>query len=274
MSSPDRIFSGRQARLPGERWTGPASHRPHAVAAGDPAAQTAVAAHEAAEAARVGERLHAADERGFAAGHARAERELGAAIAAAGALAQALETAVPRDVDMVARTVAELAVLVARRIVGAELRHDPAVLVAAIEAGLRQAVGASSVQVELSPDAVAPVEAAWLARHGQRHRGLAWSFAADPTLPSGGCRLRTEYGLVDAGFEDQLSEIAAALDAAIPGYVTSALGAGGTEAAARSGAADLASLASSAIDTVHTPAAGLAESEGEPVELSEQGAVA
>ncbi len=255
MNSPDRIFSGRKAHLPGEPWTGsgPAIGA-NGLQVADPKSQAAHAAREAAEKHRVAEMARLAEERGYEAGRLRAEGELASAISAAGTLARSLETAVPRDVDMVARTVAELAILVARRIIGAELRHDAAVLIAAIEAGLRQAVGASSVQVELHPEAVRLVEAAWLARHGQRYRALAWSFVADPTLPFGGCRLRTEYGLVEAGLEDQLSEVAAALDAAIPGYITSALGATEGEAtAART--ADLATLASTPADTVRSAAA-------------------
>jgi flagellar assembly protein FliH len=254
VNSPDRILSGRKAHLPGEPWPGSGPmHNGRGMSTLDPGAQVAHAAREAAEKQRAAEVLRLADERGYAAGHERAEAELASAINAAGLLARALETAVPREVDMVARTVAELAILVARRIIGAELRHDPAVLVAAIEAGLRQAVGATSVQVEVHPEAAGAVEAAWLARHGQRYRALAWSFVADPTLPLGGCRLRTEYGLVEAGLEDQLSEIAAALDAAIPGYITSALGATEGEAAATS-TADLATLASTPADTVRSAA--------------------
>lgn len=165
-----------------------------------------------------------AAERGYADGRAVADQQLAGIIAAAQGMARALETAVPRDVEMVARTVAELAVLISRRILAAELRHDPAVLVAAIEAGLRQAAGASVITVELHPTVVDAVQAAWTARHGSRHRGFTWSFSADPTLPVGGCRLRTEHGFVEAGFEDQLAEVAASLDASIPGYIGSALG--------------------------------------------------
>jgi flagellar assembly protein FliH len=254
MTTPDRIIAGRKARLPGDPWTGVGRLNGHsALAMLDPEAQARVEAHDKAEADRIREALRAADEHGYEDGRTRAEGELASAIAAAGALGRSLETAVPRDVDMVARTVAELAILIARRIIGAELRHDPSVLIAAIEAGLKQAVGASSVQVELHPDAAAPVEAAWLARHGQRHRGLSWSFVADPTLPFGGCRLRTEHGLVDAGLEDQLTEVAAALDVAIPGYITSALGAAETERTPAP-TADLATLASSPADTVRSAA--------------------
>jgi flagellar assembly protein FliH len=250
VSSPDRIFAGRRARLPGDRWTGAAAlHGGPALSGVDPATRALVEARDRAEAGRLAEAMREADARGYEAGHARAEAELASAVAAAGVFGRALETAVPRDVDMVARTVAELAIVIARKIIGAELRHDPSVLIAAIEAGLRQAVGASSVQAELHPDAVAPVEAAWLARHGQRHRGMAWSFVADPTLPPGGCRLRTEFGVVEAGLEDQLTEVAAALDAAIPAYVTSALGVADAVPAGR--AADLATLASSPAGPVH-----------------------
>jgi flagellar biosynthesis/type III secretory pathway protein FliH len=258
VSSPERIFSGRRAHLPGDRWA-VGRAREHASAVADPSARAVADERERVEAAHLAEALRAADARGYEAGHARAEAELASAIAAAGALARSLETAVPRDVDMVARTMAEMAILITRRLLGAELRHDPSVLIAAVEAGLRQAVGASSVQVELNPDAVGPVEEAWQARHGQRHRGLTWSFVGDPTLPPGGCRLRTEYGLVDAGLEDQLTEIAAALDAAIPGYVTAALGVPETDASVvQPRAADLATLASSPADTVHTAVGRLA----------------
>ena len=260
MSSPDRIFSGRKSRLPGQ-WTGglAVAGQP-GLPALDPRAQAELEARERADAQRLAEALRVAEERGYAAGRERGEAELASAIAAAGALASSLEAAIPRDVDMVARTVAELALVIARRVVGAELRHEPAVLIAAIEAGLRQAVGASSVQVELHPDAVAPVEAAWLGRRGARHRGLMWSFVGDPTLAPGGCRLRTEYGVVSAGLEDQLAEVAAALDASIPGYVSSALGAGeDRSSAART--ADLATLASAPAEAVRAPGRGGAAGE-------------
>ena len=225
MASSERVLTGRPARRPGESWMGqpgawrqPAQGGPAVPDApvdplADPAVQAALAV-----AVRV------AEERGSVAGRQGAERELASAVAAAQAFAHKLETAVPRDVEMLARTVAELSVLIARRILGAELRHDPSVLIAAIEAGLRQAAGASVINVELHPMVVDTVEAVWVARHGTRHRGFSWSFTGDPTLSVDGCRIRTEHGLVEAGFEDQLSEVATALDLAIPGYLGAALG--------------------------------------------------
>jgi flagellar assembly protein FliH len=223
MGSSERVLSGRACRSQVDPWAG--QGRSWAVAA--PLESGAVIEdplRDPGVLARIAEATAEAARQGYADGRHAGEQELATAIAAAQGLARGLETAVPRDVEMVARTVAELAVLIARRIVAAELRHDPAVLVAAIETALRQAAGASVITVELHPDAVAPVEAAWTARHGVRHRGFSWSFAADPTMAVGGCRLRTEHGFVEAGFEGQLAEVAAALDASIPGYISSALG--------------------------------------------------
>jgi flagellar assembly protein FliH len=221
MGSSERVLSGRASRSPGETWSGKAAtwRAPEAVpeTPQDPMLDPAVQALIAGAA-------QSASERGYADGRALGQQEFGAAIASAQAVAHTLETVVPRDVEMVARTIAELSVLIARRILAAELRHDPAVLVAAIEAGLRQAAGASMITVELHPSAVDAVESAWTARHGARHRGFSWAFTADPTLAVGGCRLRTEHGFVEAGFEGQLAEVAAALDASIPGYLASALG--------------------------------------------------
>jgi flagellar assembly protein FliH len=256
MTPYDRVLTGRPASLPGDPWSRHA--QPRVTGNLIPAQQDQAGAPDpAAVAAQLAEAQREAAESGYASGRASAERELGAAIATVNALAHTLETAVPRDVDMVARTVAELAVLITRRILGAELHRDPSVLIAAIEAGIRQAVGASVIHVELNPSALDAVEAAWTTRHGLRHRGITWSFAADPTLPAGGCRLRTEHGIVDAGFEAQLSEIAGALDAAIPGYLAAALGPTADQArgAVEPGpdgellaAADLAILDSSAAD--------------------------
>lgn len=225
MASFERVLTGRPARRGVESWQGQAGAwigpgpggqapvEPPVDPMADPVVQAVLA-----------EAIRAAEARGLAVGRQGADQELATAIAAARTFAHKLETAVPRDVEMLARTVAELSVLIARRILGAELRHDPSVLVAAIEAGLRQAAGASIINVELHPMVVDTVEAVWIARHGTRHRGFSWSFTGDPTLSPDGCRIRTEHGLVEAGFEDQLSEVATALDLAIPGYLVSALG--------------------------------------------------
>jgi hypothetical protein len=224
MASSERVLTGRPGRRGTEPWQGHAAWRPPGPDGRQPVEPPPDPLADPAVQAVLAEAVRAAEERGLVVGREGAEQELANAITAAQAFAHKLETAVPRDIEMEARTVAELAVLIARRILGAELHNDPSVLVAAIEAGLRQAAGASMIHVELHPTVVDTVEAAWHSRHGARYRGFSWSFTGDPTLPADGCRIRTEHGLVEAGFEDQLSEIATALDLAIPGYLVSAMG--------------------------------------------------
>ena len=272
MAWSERVLTGRPSRPQGEPW-GSASGigRPGQPGPANEPARAATPLAAEAAGPLLAEARRAAEAQGYEAGRAAGEASLQAAVAAAQALAHKLETAVPKDVDMIARTVAELAVLIARRVVGAELRHDPSVLIAAIEAGLRQAAGASVITVELHPLVVDTVEGVWVARHGSRHRGYSWSFTGDPTLAADGCRLRTEHGLVEAGFEGQLSEVAAALDAAIPGYLGSALGATAeaAEAAERTALLTPESLVPSPVISTPSPAAPAAPASAAPVVLGD-----
>jgi flagellar biosynthesis/type III secretory pathway protein FliH len=158
-----------------------------------------------------------AHDRGYAAGRAFADAELRGAIASAGALAAHLEDLAPRETRAVSSTVARLAMAVARRILGAEVRADPAVLTAALGSAVGAINGSADAHVLLHPAAVEPVRAAWVAAHGASYLGKRWSFEADPSLAPGACVLRYEHGSIDAGVEHQLDEIEAALEAAVLG---------------------------------------------------------
>jgi Flagellar assembly protein FliH len=158
-----------------------------------------------------------ADQRGYAVGHARSTTELGAAIASVGALAERLEAVAPTRTTAVARAIADIAVALARRIIGAQLRHDPALLVHSIETAVTMINGSPEARVLLHPSAVEPVRAAWEAAHGSTHLGKRWTFEADDSFAPGACLLRFDHGFVDAGIEAQLAEIERAIDAAIPG---------------------------------------------------------
>jgi type III secretion protein L len=148
-----------------------------------------------------------AEERGYADGVARAEAELAAAITAAGAIGERLEELAPTTYDRVAHAVATLALSVARRVVAAELRTDPRILVRAIESGLESVDGSTQVRVLLHPDALEPVRRAWEAIHGPAFLGRRWSFDADRSLPAGGCVVHYDHGSIDVGLETQLAVI-------------------------------------------------------------------
>jgi flagellar biosynthesis/type III secretory pathway protein FliH len=161
--------------------------------------------------------LRIAEERGYAIGHARGVEELRAATASAAALATKLEAMAPTRTNAVAHAIAEVALAVARRVVGAHLEVDPSILVGVLETAVGKINGSPDARVLLHPDVVDQVRGTWEATHGRSYLGKSWTFESDPALPPGGCMLRYEHGFVDAGLETQLEEIGIALDAAVPG---------------------------------------------------------
>ncbi len=201
----------------------PGSPDRHAVAnhEGHPAAGRAMFGQGAESARAADEQLHrlhkAAEARGYRAGVARAERELSEAVAGAGALAAQLEAAAPAERTAVARWVTDLSLAIARRILGDAISVDPARMVGAVERAISVAAGSPDVRVLLHPASVAPVRDAWEAAHGPGYLGKRWTFGPDPSVPPGGCLIRYQHGLVDAGLETQLDAIAEAVFAAIGG---------------------------------------------------------
>jgi hypothetical protein len=164
-----------------------------------------------------------AEERGYELGRARAENELRAAVDGAGALVDRLEMIAPERASEVAHAIAELALAVAKRIVGHEVRVEPSLLCGALEAAVSTINGSPEAHVLLNPSAVDKVRLAWEALHGRAYLGKRWVFEGDPTLPIGGCTVRYEHGFVEAGLEAQLEEIGIALDRAIPNLARATL---------------------------------------------------
>jgi flagellar biosynthesis/type III secretory pathway protein FliH len=158
-----------------------------------------------------------AEERGYENGRRRAEAELQAAIEGAGAMAQRMGQMVPDRTSEIAHSIAELALTVAKRIIQHEVRIEPSLLCASLEAAVSTINGSPEAHVLLNPSAIEPVHEAWEALHGRAYLGKKWIFEGDPTLPIGGCTLRYDHGFVEAGLEAQLEEIGIALDRAIPG---------------------------------------------------------
>ena len=200
------------------------SMSPGSAAAQPPVAAAAVVDAEAearAEDLRRAER--AAEERGYQAGISRAEAELRASVDAAGALVERIQTIAPERTSEIAHAIAELALSVAKRVVQHEVRVEPSLLCAALEAAVSTINGAPQAHVLLNPASVEPVHQAWEALHGRAYLGKKWTFEGDPTLPIGGCTLRYEHGFVEAGLEAQLEEIGIALDRAIPNLARGAV---------------------------------------------------
>jgi flagellar assembly protein FliH len=175
-----------------------------------------VSAEEAAQFEEVRRLGREAEDRGYETGRKRAEAELRASVEGAAALAERLHAMAPERTSEIAHSIAELALSVAKRIVQHEVRIEPSLLCAALEAAVSTINGSPEAHVLLNPAAVQPVAQAWEALHGRAYLGKKWFFEGDPTLPPGGCSVRYEHGFVEAGLEAQLEEIGIALDRAIP----------------------------------------------------------
>jgi flagellar assembly protein FliH len=180
-------------------------------------AQAAAVAEPSVTAEDVARIEREAEQRGYESGRARAEAELRAAVDGASALAEKLDAIAPERTSEIAHSIAELALSVAKRIIQHEVRIDPSLLCASLEAAVSTINGSPEAHVLLNPASVDPVAEAWEALHGRAYLGKKWFFEGDPTLPVGGCTLRYEHGFVEAGLESQLEEIGIALDRAIPG---------------------------------------------------------
>ena len=193
------------------------SPRSHASVGGSGAAPAVfLSPEEAAHAEDARRTEREAEDRGYETGRRRAEAELRASVEGAAALAERLHAMAPERTSEIAHSIAELALSVAKRIVQHEVRIEPSLLCAALEAAVSTINGSPEAHVLLNPAAVEPVARAWEALHGRAYLGKKWFFEGDPTLPPGGCSVRYEHGFVEAGLEAQLEEIGIALDRAIP----------------------------------------------------------
>jgi flagellar biosynthesis/type III secretory pathway protein FliH len=169
-------------------------------------AEALLASAEAeAEAVRqaAGEVRAAAERDGRAAGLQAAAEQLGARLAE---LAEA-------QVAWLARAESEaldLAVEMARRILGRELRADPAAVLAGAGEALRVAGPVRRLRVRLHPDAVAQLRHRSSALAGQVE-GRALELVADPALVPGDVVVETEAGQVDGRVERRLELFRAAL---------------------------------------------------------------
>lgn len=103
------------------------------------------------------------------------------------------------------RETLELAVHIAEKIIGEQLRLDPAAMASIVREALKSARRDKDVTLEVHPDSVQAVEAQLdeLRRHSPQ--GALFAVRGDTSISPGGCVIRTEAGTVDARLESQLA---------------------------------------------------------------------
>jgi len=101
----------------------------------------------------------------------------------------------------------ELAVAVARRVVHREIALDRDLLIAIARVALDRLGESAQVTVRLHPEEFEATGAARVAASAGGHV----TFVADGRVGRGGCRIESDMGMVDAGVDAQIQEIARAL---------------------------------------------------------------
>ena len=103
--------------------------------------------------------------------------------------------------------IVELALAVARRVLHREITLDRNLMIAIARVALDRLGESAQVTVRLHPE---EYEATGAARVSE-FAGSNVTFVPDPRVGRGGCRVESEMGLVDAGVDAQIQEIARAL---------------------------------------------------------------
>jgi Flagellar assembly protein FliH len=102
------------------------------------------------------------------------------------------------------RDLVDLALVVAARVVGRELKSDPALVASWVREGVAGLVAEDDVSVTVSPDVAEALGAG---------AGVGYRLSIDPTLGPLSCIVRGRYGRVDVGAEARLRLLAEALGA-------------------------------------------------------------
>jgi flagellar assembly protein FliH len=150
----------------------------------------------------------------FAKGFAQGERAGAASAqqqnaALAKQLTTTLEDLMRVRTEMIRHTekqMVQLALAVARRVVHREVAINTDTLMAMMRVALERLSDAAKVTVRLNP-----VDHQSIAAGAGGAPGGHVTFAADPRVARGGCKVESEYGDIDAGVDAQIQEIARAL---------------------------------------------------------------
>lgn len=111
-----------------------------------------------------------------------------------------------RDTSLAAseEQILRLAVRVAEKILGDELREDPKRAATAVAEALKSARQANNITIRVHPDAADGVEQRLDDLRAGAAPGAVFTVKGDESVALGGCVIQTEFGTVDAQLESQL----------------------------------------------------------------------
>jgi flagellar assembly protein FliH len=205
MSSRAKVFAGDGPSVEPFPWNG---------VAGSSELRRLPAADEPAAAPRQSQ-LATIEREAFAKGYEQGERSGAEAAGKRGEamlrrLAETLTELTTLRATMIRQTeaqIVELALAVARRVLHREIALDRNLLIAIARVALDRLGECAQVTVRLHPEEYEATGAARVAEFS----GSNVTFVSDARIARGGCRIESEMGLLDAGVDAQIQEIARAL---------------------------------------------------------------
>ncbi len=145
-------------------------------------------------------------DRGYTAGLAQAQAENRDQASRLQALAQRAEQEQLRQLAGLETQLVDLALAIARKIIGAELATQPALILEIVARAIEEAHGSGQHAIRLHPSDVQLVRP-YLPQAALEAGGREWEVRPDDTLSPGDCLIETAFGIVDATIETQLSEL-------------------------------------------------------------------
>ncbi len=100
--------------------------------------------------------------------------------------------------------VVELAIEVARKIIGDELAANPRVVASIVATAVQKVARDQPVKVRLNPADVEVLGSYWAEAFGPADGDLSWVVVADRRVKPGGCIIDTRAGSIDAQIDTQL----------------------------------------------------------------------
>jgi flagellar assembly protein FliH len=160
------------------------------------------------------EHLAALEREAFTKGYAQGER---AGLEAGGKRAEAMLRRVAQTLEELAglrttlmqqseRQMVQLALTLARRIVGREIALDPELIAAMAHVAITKLGTANPATIRLHPEDYTIV-----ARDGERWAGAQVTVIPDPSIARGGCMVESDFGCIDASLDRQFEEMTRAL---------------------------------------------------------------
>jgi flagellar assembly protein FliH len=196
----DKLPQARTGQ-PAPSWMGGTAPAPSPLfAAGG---QTPSVLDEAEVARRLVEATAAARTDGERQGWQKAETDVAAAIARLGDALEHVQVTARAMARPYATELVELALIIARELVGADLRRDPGPLIHLVERCLDEVAGESSITVRLHP----ADRAALLSARPDLGKTADLRVVEDPSMARGGCAAESSRRLVDARLEERLDNM-------------------------------------------------------------------